>query len=185
MLKKSASFVLASLRGSTYRSVRLASSLAAALLNGLFEYPAKVFFCCATCVDHLRSGVSIGWNLCFQQTGAGANSDYRHPSRIFQFSISLCLSLGEWPRLPFTARIERPLLHRGGSASKKGTWPPRALLLALNRHVHDVSLPIDQQECKIGRFQRVGETLEGCEIVDRLTIEFEHDVARLETGGFC
>jgi hypothetical protein len=31
MLKKSASFVLAALRGSTYRSVRLASSLAAAL----------------------------------------------------------------------------------------------------------------------------------------------------------
>ena len=40
MLKKSASFVLASLRGSTYRSVRLASSLAAALLDGLFEHPA-------------------------------------------------------------------------------------------------------------------------------------------------
>jgi hypothetical protein len=40
MLKKSASGVLASLRGSTYRSVRLASSLAAALLNGLFEHPA-------------------------------------------------------------------------------------------------------------------------------------------------
>jgi hypothetical protein len=40
MLKKSTSFVLASLRGSTYRSVRLASSLAAALLDGLFEYPA-------------------------------------------------------------------------------------------------------------------------------------------------
>jgi hypothetical protein len=40
MLKKSASVVLASLRGSTYRSVRLASSLAAALLNGLFEHPA-------------------------------------------------------------------------------------------------------------------------------------------------
>jgi hypothetical protein len=39
MLKKSASFVLASLRGSTYRSVRLASSLAAALLGGLFEHP--------------------------------------------------------------------------------------------------------------------------------------------------
>ena len=42
MLKKSASFVLASLRGSTYRSVRLASSLAAALLDGLFEHPAMV-----------------------------------------------------------------------------------------------------------------------------------------------
>jgi len=40
MLKKSASGILASLRGSTYRSVRLASSLAAALLDGLFEHPA-------------------------------------------------------------------------------------------------------------------------------------------------
>jgi hypothetical protein len=39
MLKKSASGVLASLRDSTYRSVRLASSLAAALLDGLFEHP--------------------------------------------------------------------------------------------------------------------------------------------------
>ncbi len=39
MLKKSASGVLASLRGSTYRRVRLASSLAAALLDGLFEHP--------------------------------------------------------------------------------------------------------------------------------------------------
>jgi hypothetical protein len=40
MLKKSASFVLASLRGSTYRSVRLAASLAATLLDGLFDHPA-------------------------------------------------------------------------------------------------------------------------------------------------
>jgi hypothetical protein len=40
MLKKSASVVLASFRGSTYRSVRLASSLAAALLDSLFEHPA-------------------------------------------------------------------------------------------------------------------------------------------------
>ena len=42
MLKKSASDVLTSLRGSTYRSVRLASSLAAALLDGLFEHPATI-----------------------------------------------------------------------------------------------------------------------------------------------
>jgi hypothetical protein len=42
MLKKSASGVLASLRGSTYRSVRLASSLAAALLDGHFEHPVVV-----------------------------------------------------------------------------------------------------------------------------------------------
>ena len=40
MLKKLAGGVLASLRGSTYRSVRLASSLAAALLDDLFEHPA-------------------------------------------------------------------------------------------------------------------------------------------------
>ena len=33
------------------------------------------------------------------------------------------LYLGEWPRLPFTARIERALSHRARSASKKGTWP--------------------------------------------------------------
>ena len=42
MLKKSASGVLASLRGSTYRSVRLASSLAAALLDSLSEHPEVV-----------------------------------------------------------------------------------------------------------------------------------------------
>ena len=40
----SVSFVLALLRGSTYRSVRLASSLVAALLNGLFEHPARGSF---------------------------------------------------------------------------------------------------------------------------------------------
>jgi hypothetical protein len=40
MLKQSASGVLAVLRGSTYRkSMRFASSLAAALLDGLFEHP--------------------------------------------------------------------------------------------------------------------------------------------------
>ncbi len=42
MLKKSASGVLASLRGSMYRSVRLASSLAAAWLNSLFEHPEVI-----------------------------------------------------------------------------------------------------------------------------------------------
>ena len=41
MLKKSASFVLASLRGSPYRSVRLTSSFAAASLDGHFEHPAS------------------------------------------------------------------------------------------------------------------------------------------------
>ncbi len=39
MLKKSSGGVLASLKGSTYRSVRLTCSLTAALLDGLFEHP--------------------------------------------------------------------------------------------------------------------------------------------------
>ena len=42
MLKKAISGVLVSLRDSTYRSVRLASPLTAALLNGLFEHPETV-----------------------------------------------------------------------------------------------------------------------------------------------
>jgi len=42
MLKKSASGVLASLSGSTYRSVRLAASLAAALLDSLFDHPEVI-----------------------------------------------------------------------------------------------------------------------------------------------
>src|SRR5690242_12378611 len=45
MLKKPASVVLASLRGSTYRSVRLTSSLAAALLDSLFEHTEVVRPC--------------------------------------------------------------------------------------------------------------------------------------------
>ena len=51
-IRSGASGVLASLRGSTYRSVRLASSLAAALLDSLFEHPAEIFFSCTTCADH-------------------------------------------------------------------------------------------------------------------------------------
>ena len=32
-------------------------------------------------------------------------------------------ALGEWPRLPSTARIGRALFHRARSASKEGAWP--------------------------------------------------------------
>jgi len=42
---------------------------------------------------------------------------------------SLCLSWREWPRLPFTARIERAPFHRARSASKKGTWPLPLILM--------------------------------------------------------
>jgi hypothetical protein len=46
MLKKASSFVLASLRGSTYPSgYAFAFSLAAAALEGLFEHPAVCFWC--------------------------------------------------------------------------------------------------------------------------------------------
>jgi hypothetical protein len=40
MPNKYVNFVLVALRDSTYRSVRLASSFAAAFLNDLFEHPA-------------------------------------------------------------------------------------------------------------------------------------------------
>ena len=55
------------------------------------------------------------------QTGRPGRSSIAHVER--RHSNSLYLSLEEWPRLPFTARIERPPLYCGGSASKKGTWP--------------------------------------------------------------
>ena len=58
MLKKSASFVLAALIGLTYRSVRLASLLAAVLLDGLFEHPAGVSSSCAIRADYRSSRVS-------------------------------------------------------------------------------------------------------------------------------
>jgi hypothetical protein len=50
MLKKAASGVLASLRGSTYRDARFASSLTAALLDSLFEHPDGMvaFVVCGT-----------------------------------------------------------------------------------------------------------------------------------------
>ena len=51
MLKKSASLVLASLRGSTYGTEHASpSSLAAAALDGLFEHPAG---CSGTIYDGL------------------------------------------------------------------------------------------------------------------------------------
>ena len=59
----------------------------------------------------------------------------------------LYLALGEWPRLPSTARIERPPLHRGGSASKKGTWPlpfspPSLLVIAQEWGLIDLPLRV-------------------------------------------
>lgn len=59
-------------------------------------------------------------------------------------------------------------------------WPLRTLLLALDGDVHDVPLPIDQQEGKIGGFERIGEPLKHGEVGNMLTIELQDHVARLE-----
>jgi len=63
MLKKSASGVLASRRGSTYRSVRLAFPLAAALLNGLFEYPAR-------CSPVVLDAQTLEFQQCYKSVSA-------------------------------------------------------------------------------------------------------------------
>src|SRR6267378_3621907 len=54
-------------------------------------------------------------------TQPSARQDAHYPER--GPSNSLYLPLGEWPRLPSTARIERAQFHRARSASKEGTWP--------------------------------------------------------------
>jgi hypothetical protein len=54
-------------------------------------------------------------------TQPSARQDALYPER--GPSNSLYLPLGEWPRLPSTARIERAQFHRARSASKEGTWP--------------------------------------------------------------
>ena len=64
MLKQSASIVLVSLRGSTYRSVRLASSLTAALLDSLFEHPAR----CFSIVLHERTTNVFAYQRSFSAT---------------------------------------------------------------------------------------------------------------------
>ena len=55
----------------------------------------------------------------------------------------------EWPRLPFTARIERAHSYRARSASKKGTWP-LPLILPLQRAEEGV--PREAQEREAARF---------------------------------
>jgi hypothetical protein len=64
-------------------------------------------------------------------------------------SNSHYLSIGERPRLPFTARIERAHSDRARSASKKGTWPlPFPLLAAFFN-----SLLVDHSNGRITKIQ--------------------------------
>jgi hypothetical protein len=65
MLKKSASFGLASLRSSSVRhKVRLASSLAAAALDGLFEHPVE---CSGVICDNVPWRASNALTLFFNK----------------------------------------------------------------------------------------------------------------------
>ncbi len=59
---------------------------------------------------------------------------------------------------------------------------PLYLLLALNRNIENVSLPIDQQESKFGGLNRIGQSLKHGKVGNVLTIEFQHHVPGLETG---
>src|SRR5438552_984686 len=94
MLKKSASGVLASLRSSTYRSVRLASSLAAVLLDGLFEHPVRHSHVAATSDPwYLDRAIIV-----FPQPAKGA------------------------ARVHSTARVERAHSDRARSGSKGSAW---------------------------------------------------------------
>jgi hypothetical protein len=92
MLKKSASGVLASLRSSTYRSVRLASSLAAALLGRLFEHPARG----SSDVLDVRA---IEFPLC--------HNSFLQPVRPFLFSCARTHLLFGVPLLPGVLRTNK------------------------------------------------------------------------------
>ena len=63
--------------------------------------------------------------------------------------------LWEWPKLSFTARIERPLLHRGGSASKEGTWPlfpdPSERARSASRRTTRLALPAAKEQVGIAQ----------------------------------
>jgi MarR family 2-MHQ and catechol resistance regulon transcriptional repressor len=68
--------------------------------------------------------------------------------------LILYLSLGEWPRLPFTARIGRAQFHRARSASKNGTLPLPAPLLNL-RSSADYPLGMELPDLKDDPYLKV------------------------------
>src|SRR6185295_8235379 len=103
-------------------------------------------------------------------------------SRIFFLESTISSGMAR-PRLRLRASNEHLLSVRVARAMRRA-WPPRALSLALNRNVEGITLPVDQQQGKIGWFNWVGQSLKHDEVRDRLSIEFEDDVAWLETGGF-
>ena len=102
------------------------------------------------------------------------------PSCTFPLESSLPQSGVARTRLRLRASNEHFPNVRVARAMRRA-WPPRALLFALDRNVEGIPLPIDQQEGKIGWLDRIGQSLKHGKVVNRLSIEFEHDVTRLET----
>jgi hypothetical protein len=72
---------------------------------------------------HVELSCPTPWPYSLKGTHVGCVWPKRAPSD------SYYLSLGEWPRLPFTARIEGPPFHHGASASKKNGLATPSLLL--------------------------------------------------------
>ena len=78
---------------------------------------------------------------------------------------------GEWPRLPFTVRIERAPSERARSASKEGTWPlPEPLLI----RVH-------QSPRRCGRFRK---DATGCIQDPNATVGEKHEPGGASSGFF-
>jgi hypothetical protein len=72
MLKKPASFVLASFRPSTVpRGYAFGSSRAAALLNGLFEHPTEMFSYCVIDADGQNSNLVQSYSVNDGMAGDG------------------------------------------------------------------------------------------------------------------
>ncbi len=105
----SASFVLASLRGSTYpKGTPQPSSLAAAALNGHFEHPAAVFCRCAARLHSLQTHIGIHEVLARPQSFSPA----REPLQ----------SSGRWLR-SLTVAIPLPIAKYNFSL-RKTSWLP-------------------------------------------------------------
>lgn len=118
MLKKSSSGVLASRRDSTHRSVRLVSSLAAALRDGRFEHPAgRMIQAMVVCV-----ALFGGWSI----AGAADQPELRQRAR------DLGIVIGNYTPGSFNAitdvpgvKVGQQTLISGEGALKPGQGPVR------------------------------------------------------------
>jgi hypothetical protein len=73
----------------------------------------------------LLEGTHVGLRTAVERgSSEGARFGSAGPTWVFSRSAYFShLSLGEWLRLPSTARIGRAQFHRARSASNEGTWP--------------------------------------------------------------